>query len=231
MLNYSNSPQQATVPHFNVVITTPGHHMCAEYVKCLMATIHTLEANNISWIFQSEYASIITNAREATITGSRNLEVFNPAPGKGQYTYDKLFMIDSDIVWNPEQFLRLYASNKDLISAVYFEAQGADAMVHRAKNDFKPMKREEIQLLQQLDEPIEVYGVGLGFMCVKSGVFESLKRPWFGLGKVIQEVDGVIYELPLGEDLYFCERVAEQGHQVYLDPQIIVGHVKSNVVV
>jgi hypothetical protein len=231
MLNYSNSPQQATVPHFNVVITTPGHHMCAEYVKCLMATIHTLEANNISWIFQSEYASIITNAREATITGSRNLEVFNPAPGKGQYTYDKLFMIDSDIVWNPEQFLRLYASNKDLISAVYFEAQGADAMVHRAKNDFKPMKREEIQLLQQLDEPIEVYGVGLGFMCVKSGVFESLKRPWFGLGKVIQEVDGVVYELPLGEDLYFCEKVAEQGHQVYLDPQVIVGHVKSNVVV
>jgi hypothetical protein len=231
MLNYSNSPQQATVPHFNVVITTPGHHMCAEYVKCLMATIHTLEANKISWIFQNEYASIITNAREATITGSRNLEVFNPAPGKGQYTYDKLFMIDSDIVWNPEQFLRLYASNKDLISAVYFEAQGADAMVHRAKNDFKPMKREEIQLLQQLDEPIEVYGVGLGFMCVKSGVFESLKRPWFGLGKVIQEVDGVVYELPLGEDLYFCEKVADQGHQVYLDPQVIVGHVKSNVVV
>ena len=230
MLNYSNSQKQATVPHFNVVITTPGHHMCAEYVKCLMATIHTLEANNISWIFQSEYASIITNAREATITGSRNLEVFNPAPGKGQYTYDKLFMIDSDIVWNPEQFLRLYASDKDLISAVYFEAQGADAMVHRAKNDFKPMKREEIQLLQQLDEPIEVYGVGLGFMCVKSGVFESLKRPWFGLGKVIQEVDGVVYELPLGEDLYFCEKVAEQGYQVYLDPQVIVGHVKSNVV-
>ncbi len=205
--------------------------MCAEYVKCLMGTIYALEANNISWIFQSEYASLVTNAREATITGSRNLEVFNPAPGKGQYTYDKLFMIDSDIVWNPEQFLRLYASDKDLISAVYFEAQGADAMVHRAKNDFKPMKREDIQLLQQLDEPIEVYGVGLGFMCVKFGVFESLKRPWFGLGKVIQEVDGIVYELPLGEDLYFCEKVAEQGHQVYLDPQVIVGHIKSNVVV
>jgi hypothetical protein len=230
MLNYSNSAEQQK-PHFNVVIATPGHHMCAEYVKCLMGTIYALEANNISWIFQSEYASLVTNAREATITGSRNLEVFNPAPGKGQYTYDKLFMIDSDIVWNPEQFLRLYASDKDLISAVYFEAQGADAMVHRAKNDFKPMKREDIQLLQQLDEPIEVYGVGLGFMCVKFGVFESLKRPWFGLGKVIQEVDGIVYELPLGEDLYFCEKVAEQGHQVYLDPQVIVGHIKSNVVV
>ncbi len=205
--------------------------MCAEYVKCLISTIHTLQANNISWIFQNEYSSIITNAREATITGSRNLEVFNPSPGKGQYTYDKLFMIDSDILWNPEQFLRLYASDKDAISGIYFDSQGADAMVHREKNDFKPLKREEIELLQQLNEPVEVYGVGLGFMCVKSGVFESLKRPWFGLGKVIQEVDGVTYELPLGEDLYFCERVAENGHKVYVDPNIIVGHMKSNVVI
>lgn len=230
MLNYSNS-KKSTIPHFNVVITTPGHSMCAEYVKCLISTIHTLQANNISWIFQNEYSSIITNAREATITGSRNLEVFNPSPGKGQYTYDKLFMIDSDILWNPEQFLRLYASDKDAISGIYFDSQGADAMVHREKNDFKPLKREEIELLQQLNEPVEVYGVGLGFMCVKSGVFESLKRPWFGLGKVIQEVDGVTYELPLGEDLYFCERVAENGHKVYVDPNIIVGHMKSNVVI
>ena len=229
MLNYSNSVQSSK-PHFNVVITTPGHSMCAEYVKCLMGTIYTLQANNISWMFQSEYASIVTNAREATITGSRNLEVFNPHPGKGEYTYDKLFMIDSDIVWNPEQFLRLYSSNKDLISGVYFDAQGADAMIHREKKDFRFTTREEIQLLQQLGEPIEVYGVGLGFMCVKSGVFESLKRPWFNLGKVVHEAEGVIYELPLGEDLYFCERVAENGHKVFVDPNIIVGHVKSNVV-
>ena len=166
MLNYSNFTQ-STIPHFNVVITTPGNSMCADYVKCLMATIHTLQANNISWIYQNEYASIITNAREATITGSRSLEVFNPSPGKGQYTYDKLFMIDSDILWNPEQFLRIYSSDKDVISAVYFEAQGNDAMIHKNKNDFRPTSREELELLQKLEEPIEVYGVGLGFMCVK----------------------------------------------------------------
>lgn len=230
MLNYSNSAQ-STKPHFNVVIATPGSSMCADYVKCLMATIHTLQANNISWLFQNEYASIITNAREATITGSRNLEVFNSSPGKGQYTYDKIFCIDSDIAWNPEQFLRLYSSDKEVISAVYFEAQGADAMIHRQKDDFRPMARNEIELLQQLNEPIEVYGVGMGFMCIKSGVFESLKRPWFGLGKVVQEVDGVTYELPLGEDLYFCEKVEEKGHKVYVDPNIIVGHIKSNIVV
>jgi hypothetical protein len=54
-----------------VVITTPGSKLEAEYVKSLMATIHTLQANNISWLYQNEYASLVTNAREATITGSR----------------------------------------------------------------------------------------------------------------------------------------------------------------
>ena len=117
--------------HFNVVITTPGSKMESAYVRSLLGTIQTLEANNITWTYQNEYASLVTNAREATITGSRNLEVFNSAPGKGQYTYDKLFCIDSDIVWNPEHFLKLYTSDKDVISGVYFEAQGADAMIHR----------------------------------------------------------------------------------------------------
>lgn len=230
MLNYSNDIKPKK-PHFNVVITTPGHHMCAEYVKCLMATVYILQANKISWVYQSEYASLVTNAREATITGSRLLEVFNPSPGKGEYTYDKLFMIDSDILWHPDQFLKFYACDKDLISGVYFDSQGADAMIHREKNDFKPIKREEIEILQKRGELIKVYGVGLGFMCVKSGVFESLKRPWFSLGKVAQEIDGVTYELPLGEDLFFCEKAAERGYSVWVDPTVIVGHVKSNVVI
>jgi hypothetical protein len=134
--------------HFNVVIMTPGKSLVSEYVKSLLGTIQVLQANNITWHYQNEYASLVTNAREATITGSRNLEVFNSSPGKGQYTYDKIFCIDSDIVWNPEQFLRLYSSDKKVISAVYFDAQGADAMIHKNKNDFRPTSREELQLLQ-----------------------------------------------------------------------------------
>lgn len=229
MLNYSNQVEP-TKPHFNVVITTPGSKLESGYVKSLLGTLHILQANNISWLFQNEYASLVTNAREATIAGSRNLEVFNSSPGKGQYTYDKIFCIDSDIVWNPEHFIKLLQSDKDLISGVYFEENGANAMIHKNKEDYRPMAREEIATLNQVGDVFPVYGVGLGFMCIKSGVFESLKRPWYGLGKVIQEVDGVTYELPLGEDLYFCERVAENGYEVYVDPTIIVGHIKSNIV-
>lgn len=229
MLNYSNNLQPSK-PHFNVVITTPGHSMSGDYLKSLLFTINVLQANNISWYYQNEYASLVTNAREATITGSRNLEVFNPCPGKGAYTYDKIFMIDSDIVWSPEQFLKLYVSDKDIISGVYYEERGLNAMIHRNKIDCRPMSREEVEYFQKENKVFGVYGIGLGFVCLKSGVFESLKRPWFGLGKVDQEIDGVIYELPLGEDLFFCERISEKGHQVYVDPNIVVGHIKNHIV-
>lgn len=229
MLNYSNTAEQQK-PHFNVVIATPGSKLESGYVKSLLGTIHVLQANNVSWIFQNEYASLVTNAREATITGSRNLEVFNTSPGKGQYTYDKIFCIDSDIVWNPEHFIKLLQSDKDVVSGVYFEEQGASAMIHRNKKDYRPMSREEIAELNSKGEVFPVYGVGLGFVCIKAGVFESLKRPWYGLGKVVQEIDGVTYELPLGEDLHFCERVAENGYQVHVDSSVIVGHIKSNIV-
>jgi len=219
---------QIKKPHFNVVITTPGRALEANYVKSLLATIQVLQANGITWHYQNEYASLVTNAREATITGSRNLEVFNVSPGKGQYTYDKIFCIDSDIVWNPEHFLKLLSSDKSVISGVYYEAEGADAMIHKNKDSYAMMNRQEIA---SYTESFPVYGVGLGFICINYGVFEGLKRPWYGLGKVIQEVDGIIYELPLGEDLYWCERVGENGHQVYVDPSIVVGHVKSNIVI
>lgn len=226
MLNYSNN-LKSKKPHFNVVIATPGNQMCAEYVKCLAKTIRILEQNNISWIYQSEYTSIITNAREATITGSKNLEVFNTSPGKDQYTYDKIFCIDSDIVWSEEQFIKLYTSDKSIISAVYYDANGTNAMVHHKKNDFKFMNRKDIEKIKEI---FPVYGVGLGFVCIKFGVFESLKRPWFTLGKMVNEIDGIEYEIPQGEDLHFCERVSEKGHQVFVDPTIVVGHMKSNII-
>ena len=39
----------------------------------------------------------------------------------------------------------------------------------------EPMPREEIEKLQTENKLIEVYGVGLGFVCVKRGCLKKLK--------------------------------------------------------
>ena len=213
--------------HYNVLIATPGHSLVAGYVKSLLATIQVLEANNITWTYQNEYSSLVTNAREATIAGSRNVCVTSNQPGLGNFTYDKLFMIDSDIVWNPEQFMKLYSSDMSVVSGVYFESHNGDAVIHEHKDSYRMMTQQEIKYRFNT---FPVYGVGFGFVCVKSGVFEDLGRPWFGLGKVQHEIDGTTYTLPLGEDLDWCERVAAKGHQVFVDPSVIVGHTKTMVI-
>jgi len=213
--------------HYNVVITTPGSSMASGYVKSLLSTVNFLQANGISWHYQNETSSLVTNAREATITGSRNLEIDNPSPGKGEYTYDKIFCIDSDILWSPSDFMKLYKSDYDVVSGVYYEAQGKDAVIHQYKNSHRMMTRQE---LNQINQPFKVYGVGLGFVCAKKGVFESLKRPWYGLGKVQTQVGNTIYDIPLGEDLFWCERVADSGKEIWVDPQVRLGHIKTNIV-
>jgi len=213
--------------HYNVVIATPGNSLVAGYVKSLLATIKVLEENNITWTYQNEHSSLVTNAREGTIAGSRNVCVTSREPGLGNFTYDKLFMIDSDIVWTPEDFMKLYRSEKSVISGVYYESISGCAVIHEYKDSHRMMDKHEVKYRFNT---FPVYGVGLGFVCVKKGVFEDIGRPWFGLGKVEHVIDGCTYFLPLGEDLYWCEKVAAKGHQVYVDPSVVLGHTKSMVI-
>jgi GT2 family glycosyltransferase len=78
--------------------------------------------------------------------------------------------------------------------------------------------------VKEMTEPIQVDGCGFGFIAVKSGVFESLTRPWFQAA-AIQTEDGS--NLPLmGEDLSWCKRVKDQGFEIWFDPSVKVTHNK-----
>ena len=223
MLQYKNTGKE----HYNVLIATPGRTMASEYVRSLTATIKFLDSSNISWTYTNQYSPIISNAREATLCDSNGLDISNPNPGLGKFTYDKIFLIDSDIVWSPEHFMRLYTSEKDAISGIYYDQYGRNAVVHLAEDSNRPMTREEVSARRDI---FSVYGTGLGFFCIKKGILENLKRPWFPLGKMTINSDGQNYEIPVGEDLYFCDRITKMGHQVWVDPNVSLGHVKTNII-
>jgi hypothetical protein len=92
------------IPHYNVIICTPGSSMVNSYTSSLLNTIDVLNKNGISWKYQNEYTSIVATAREGTIADTMNFQVNTNKPGLGKYTYDKIFMIDSDISWDPDDF-------------------------------------------------------------------------------------------------------------------------------
>lgn len=213
-------------PHYNVVFATPGRSMIPGYVRSLLKTVHALEKEGISWNYMTEYSSLVAHAREMTIGGTQYNNISNSMPGSGEFTYDKIMWIDSDISWEPIDFFRLYESSKEIISGCYQIEDNTITAYHEPLGPAIPSKE-----IIKLKEPFKVYGVGFGFLSVKSGVFEAMPRPWFGQESIsiINKNTGIEEEKrPLiGEDLSWCVKAHKIGLDIWIDPKVKVRHQKT----
>ena len=198
--------------------------MDANYVKSLIDTINVLNDEGITYKFLSEYSSQVAMAREATASNSLNLNAFSSLPGAGEFTYDKMFWIDSDIGWTPKDFIDLYISKKDIISGIYFNNKGL-AMIKGIGNDEHPTTITNIKNFSK--GIFEIESAGFGFICVKSGVFESMERPWFDT-EYFELTDGEkVVKLPYGEDFSWCVKARKNGYKIFADPTVLVDHYKT----
>lgn len=206
----------------DVIIATPGHSMEAEYVKSLISTINVLNEKKISYYFSSRYTSRVSAARESTAMDSDFLDAFNTSPLLGQVNYKKMFWIDSDISWNPSDFLALYNSSLDVVSGVYLSDRGVPM--------FSPLnEKDDIATIMNDTKPSEVMATGFGFICVKQGVFESMSRPWFETKflKVVDEKTEKEMFIPFGEDYSWCISARGVGYKIFVDPLTKVTHHKK----
>ena len=209
----------------DVIICTPGHSVMSQYLRSLLATTEELSRRGITWAFSNEYSSNVADAREMTLNGDNRNSIKEQRPFKGTVEYKKLFWIDSDIAWTPEDFMKLYESDQDVISGAYLLASG-EVTAYKERLG-KPFMYDEVK---EMTEPVKVHGIGFGFVAVKQGVFESLTRPWFQAAFVTMtdEETGENYQFPLmGEDISWCERVFQAGFDVWFDPTVQVTHHKT----
>ena len=206
--------------HYNVVIATPGFSMDAEYVKALMATCERLVDEGISFTFLSEYSSFVPHAREATAMGSKDLRYDKKQIAGGRFTYDKIFWIDSDIVWTPEDFLKLYFANLDIVSGLYLLDDEKSVPV-QIVNGFRRLEKANVKFLEKT---FQAGAVGFGFVCIKSGVFESMPRPWFKLARLNRGDERP--ELMVGEDFSWCYSAIKNGFTIWVDATVQVTHRK-----
>lgn len=214
------------IPHYNVVICTPGSSMTNLYISSLLNTIQVLNSMGISWKYQNEYTSIVATAREGTIADTMNFQVDTNKPGLGKYTYNKIFMIDSDISWDVDSFLKLYNSEENIVSGCYSVIQYEYIAAFKSIHDGVPINYNEIKNEESL---IEVGSVGLGFCCVKSGVFESISRPWFFYPVIPYTAeDGSTMQSPnFSEDTAICYKWVNEGNnKIMLDAKVTVTHNK-----
>lgn len=141
----------------------------------------------------------------------------------------KLFWIDSDMVWEPDDFLKMVALStvRDVVCASY--PSKSDDVEFQIAGTGQPETADEFGL-------IEIAGLGLGFTIMDRSVCadiaasvtttfdQMLKRPLPNVFRVDATETG-----RRGEDIAFFSDVRALGHKVYLDPTISLGHVGEKI--
>lgn len=139
---------------------------------------------------------------------------------------NRLFMIDSDIVWQSKDFIRLLAmsTQMDVICGAY-PAKVDDLTFLMADNPGDRMILNDFGCL-----PIS--GTGLGFCIVTRAVMEKLARyaPLVKFGSDEKPIHHIFYcdsndGVFKGEDIQFFEDVKTLGIDVFMDPSLSLGHV------
>lgn len=139
----------------------------------------------------------------------------------------ELLFIDSDVIAQPEDILRLMAQSgdKDITAGSY---------PRRAKDRkfFMDLYFDENNELEFDGSMMRIQRVGTGFMLIRRNVIEHLAKKadkylgQDGVGQVasvfeFSMLDGKF----VGEDYTFCDKARAEGYKVWLDVEISLPHV------
>ena len=190
-----------------------GREFHALTVKSLIGTFGKCQTMGIP-------AQLATVAGNAIIQWARDevIDLFL------QTDCNRLFWIDSDIVWEPDDFIRMLAlsQKRDIVCATY------------------PAKKEPTTFYVNHDPPLvmddlglfEIKGAGLGFTVMTRDVVMALVD---NSPKAVDEISGKevsqVFKVGikdgkrLGEDMAFFDDARKLGFKVFLDPLVKLKHL------
>jgi len=121
-----------------------------------------------------------------------------------------MLWLDSDMVFPATTALRLIAHNEPVVAANYIRRQlPAKGVAYETIGDWQNPLPFEPQ-----DELAPVEGIGMGCMLVKTAILSKIAQPWFEFGWTPESNDH------LGEDMIFCQKMAQAGYTVKVDTQL-----------
>ena len=166
-----------------------------------------------------------------------------------------IMFIDADIRFNPEQIFPMLEADKDIICGIYPKKEinwttvkvAMDANVPNDQLKFHTgafvvnLVDYQTEVTVPINEPVEIWNGGTGFMLVKREVFENLvgKVPTYlnnvldmtnkENGETINEFFATSIEeetqILLSEDYYFCKKAREHGMKVWAAPWVQLAHI------
>lgn len=144
--------------------------------------------------------------------------------------FDVLFFIDSDIGWNPQDFVKLVLSDKDMIGGGYRKKHDDEELyAFKVKGDTE----DTFEIVPDEDGILEVNGIGCGFLklskkCVVQ-LFESESKYYIDDSSIVTKMicDCVVDKNTrfISEDIVLGFKWQDLGGKVYLDTNIELVHV------
>jgi len=204
-----------------VVFCIPGNSFSNRFLKCWTNLTKELHKRDIEYELLSQYIPNVYQVRSLLLGADKKFGQYQ-VPWQGKKDYDYIMWIDSDQVFEPNDFFKLLEHDKDIVSGLYLRKPQGDTLddipIEFAcfNEDGKRLYTNEVN-----GELRKVWSNGMGWMLIKKGVFEKIEYPWFG-----PIIEGLGFH---GEDVSFQLRAKDVGFDSNVDTSIIVGHEKEVV--
>lgn len=229
---YKKAKEPYFQPRMKVIIATPFYEMrgFSPYISSLATTIKTLTMLGIEHEFwELAGDSYVARARNTICT--KFLEDSEATD---------LFFIDSDMSWNADAFVRMLMLPEEIIGASYpaknmWEVWTSHPKLTEDAGHLRPMGRP----LQDGSALLVAETVATGFMKIKRAALERFAEHYPQLryqepGADQSKPDRMYIEffatergkdgLWYGEDRMFCKRLKEMGTEMYIYPNVNMGH-------
>jgi hypothetical protein len=188
-----------------------------------MGTMRSLLNDTLELVKRGDRYTLVDDIGNALIADSRGII----ATRFWESDCDELIFVDSDVTWEAGALLKLVDAPVDLVAGVY------------------PARRDPISYpLHYLDKKelwadpetglLEVKSVATGFMKISRNCIERMISEYPERHFYTSERDKQFYPLfdhvfedgyKWGEDYSFCIRWRNIGGQVWIDPEIAMGHI------
>lgn len=147
---------------------------------------------------------IVVETEGLTIEDNRNLIAQSALDNGSEY----LLFVDDDMVFKPTLLNDLLKHEKMVV--------GVNSKTRAGGNT---VKLEGIRASLIPTKPFACRALGTGLMLINTKVFHEFKRPWFTITRLPNG------EPKEGEDISFCYKVKELGHEIWCDPTIETKHI------
>lgn len=176
----------------DILFCIPGNSFSDLFLQSWSGTLNLLANTGITWK--------LANGRGPELAGLRNSIATADCEARIH------FWIDSDMVWTPDDVVKLMQNEQDICSGVYKAHD--NTWTHKADGEEKGI--------------VEADYCGFGFVRYDTEILKTMDFPYFFYHPAAKGGWD-------GEDVSWCKNAQRAGHKVYVDYDCRIGHEKRQI--